>query len=315
MKKAFVYRAPPGIFAFDAAGGLLDCRFFSKDPAEAVEEFEKSPSIAVEGCETASDDAMGRRLARKMSLEKGRFSSDREYTQFVSGFAAVLAVKKLEGSVGKDKILQQSMNALLELEDAESMLVTRLKEWFTLHYPEERSQGRELARKVAEHGKRENFPDFAGSTGVAMDATDEAASRKYASLALAVVEAKKDVESYVRSLAEKVMPTTCTIVNPMLASRLLAHAGSLERLSRMTASNIQLLGAEKALFRHIKSQGKSPKYGIIFMDPRLQAAPPEMRGKVARAIAAKIMVAVKIDFFSRRKDETLAKALEKELGA
>ncbi|MBI4019613.1 MAG: NOP58 family protein [Candidatus Aenigmarchaeota archaeon] len=313
MKKAFLSRMPAGIFIFDEAQKLLEARFFSKNPVEAAEEYEKPLTLA--GYEIRPDDSLGRALARKISVEKGHFSSDHEYTEFLSGFAAAFSLKKLEGSVGKDKLLQQSMNALLELEDMESMLGTRLKEWFTLHYPEERSQGKELGKKVAEFGKRENFPGFAGSTGVAMDSIDEAAARKYASLFLATSDCRRDTEAYIRNLAEKVMPTTSTIVNPMLAARLLAHAGSLEKLSRMAASSIQLLGAEKALFRHIKNQGKSPKYGIIFMDPRIQSAPPETKGKVARAIAAKIMVAVKIDFFSRRKDETLAKQLEKELAA
>ena len=247
MKKALLSRAPAGIFIFDEAQTLLEARFFSKNPAEAAEEYEKPAGVA--GYETRQDDAPVRVLARRISLEKGRFSSDREYTEFISGFAAALSLKKLEGSVGKDKLLQQGMNALLELEDMESMLGTRLKEWFTLHYPEERSQGKELGRKVAEHGRRENFPGFVGSTGVAMDAIDEAAARKYASLFLATCDSRRDTEAYIRSLAEKVMPTTSTIVNPMLAARLLAHAGSLEKLSRMAASSIQLLGAEKALFR------------------------------------------------------------------
>ncbi|MBW1839778.1 MAG: C/D box methylation guide ribonucleoprotein complex aNOP56 subunit, partial [Deltaproteobacteria bacterium] len=85
-------------------------------------------------------------------------------------------------------------------------------------------------------------------------------------------------------------------------ARLLNLAGGLERMSKMTSSTIQLLGAEKALFRHLRGEGKSPKYGILFGHQLIQNAPKEKRGKVARLVASKISLASRIDMFSDRND-------------
>jgi len=92
-------------------------------------------------------------------------------------------------------------------------------------------------------------------------------------------------------------------------------AGSLKKLARMSSSTIQLLGAEKALFRHLKNKKrvKPPKYGLIFFDKRVQNAPKHDAGKIARTIASKIMMAAKIDYYSGRFEPKLKEDLEKEL--
>jgi nucleolar protein 56 len=77
---------------------------------------------------------------------------------------------------------------------------------------------------------------------------------------------------------------------------------------------VQLLGAEKALFRHLKGGGKAPKYGILFSHPYVQQAPPEKKGKVARLVAAKLSLAAKTDFFSKQDHgKELADKLEKQV--
>ncbi|MBI4182344.1 MAG: C/D box methylation guide ribonucleoprotein complex aNOP56 subunit, partial [Candidatus Aenigmarchaeota archaeon] len=83
-------------------------------------------------------------------------------------------------------------------------------------------------------------------------------------------------------------------------------------LSKLTSSTIQVLGAEKALFRHLKGEGKAPKYGILFAHALVQQAPPEKRGKVARLIAAKLFLASKKDYFN---SGDMGAALRQELDA
>ena len=112
----------------------------------------------------------------------------------------------------------------------------------------------------------------------------------------------------------EVAPNVSSLLDPLLAARLLALAGSLEKMSKMTASSIQLAGAEKALFRHLRSQGKAPKFGIIFLSDWIQSAPDHLRGKVARSLAAKLMMAARIDYYSGRNEtEKLRKDLEQEI--
>ncbi len=295
---------PVGVLAFDEKGTLTKCHFYPKDAKKALEEFLKA---APESCSEA------RAAMRQVSVEECHFSSEKEFITFISDFCALLAMKRLHGAVGKDKLLTEASKALDELTDVENTVNMRLREWFSLHYPEEKSRGKELAQKIEKYGARESFPDFSPSSGVALEEEDVAILKEYASLAQKTSSARDAIERYVKGIAEEIMPTTCTIVNPSLASRLMAHAGSLEKFSRMTASSIQLLGAEKALFRHLRHEGKSPKYGIIFSDSRIQNAPAEKRGRIARIISAKLMMAAKIDFFSHRKEASLSEIVKKEL--
>ncbi|MEM0149807.1 MAG: hypothetical protein QXW10_02850, partial [Candidatus Micrarchaeaceae archaeon] len=80
----------------------------------------------------------------------------------------------------------------------------------------------------------------------------------------------------------------------------LSKAGSMERLATMPASTIQLLGAEKALFKHIKFGSKPPKYGVLFKLPAISNGKRSARGKIARLYATKISIALKADYFSKR---------------
>ena len=80
-------------------------------------------------------------------------------------------------------------------------------------------------------------------------------------------------------------------------AKLMALAGSLKHLSQIPASTVQLLGAEKALFRHMTTGAKCPKYGILFQHPYVSQAKKQVQGKIARLLADKISIAVKVDYF------------------
>lgn len=107
---------------------------------------------------------------------------------------------------------------------------------------------------------------------------------------------KQQIESAVTDLA----PNTTELVGPMIAARLIAHAGSLRKLAMLPSSSIQLLGAEKALFRFKKQGGKPPKHGVIFQHPLISKSPYARRGKHARLLSAKIAIAAKADMFTKR---------------
>ena len=106
--------------------------------------------------------------------------------------------------------------------------------------------------------------------------------------------------AYIKSAANSIMPNVTYLTDDKIAAELLAKAGSLERLATMPASTIQLLGAEKALFKHIKFGSKPPKYGIIFKLPAVTSAQREKKGMVARAYATKICIALKADYFTKK---------------
>jgi nucleolar protein 56 len=116
---------------------------------------------------------------------------------------------------------------------------------------------------------------------------------------------------YLELIMQQHTPNIKTVAGPTIGAKLLAMAGSLERLSRMPSSTIQLLGAETALFRHLRNnKARPPKHGIIFNHVLLQRAPKPMRGKVARALADKISIASKVDYF---KGEFIGDTLYKQV--
>ena len=88
----------------------------------------------------------------------------------------------------------------------------------------------------------------------------------------------------------------------MLGARLISLAGSLEKLAEFPSSTIQVIGASKALFKHLRARAPSPKHGIIYSHPLINTAPWWVRGKIARAVAAKLSLAARIDFYSGEKD-------------
>ena len=112
---------------------------------------------------------------------------------------------------------------------------------------------------------------------------------------------------------KEIAPNISTIIDPILGARIISSAGSLEKLSRLASSSIQLLGAEKALFRHLRKKTKPPKYGLLYLDHRVQNAPKEKRGRIARLIASKLSIAARIDFYSKQLNPRLKKELKDEL--
>ena len=296
----FVEKTPIGICVFDKDGNLLEKRFFSKNIKEAIDSF------------SLPDAESKQRFAAKQfrSIAKENFVSDEELNEFLCMFAIELSKNSMVGLIGKDKLLLHAINAYDEVEKHINIMEQRLSEWYSLHYPERKVS----ADLIVKYGRRDNMPGFSDSTGVDIDEHDETVLREYARTVDVMRTELTKLRAYIKDMAKGIMPNTSFVIDPMLASKMLAMAGSLEKFSRMTASTIQLMGAEKALFRHLKKEGKSPKYGIIFLDSRVQQATQDKKGKVARIVAAKIAQAVRIDFYSKRNDsERLEKELKEEL--
>jgi nucleolar protein 56 len=103
------------------------------------------------------------------------------------------------------------------------------------------------------------------------------------------------------------------VAGATIGARLIAKAGGLDRLARLPASTVQVLGAEKALFRALRTGARPPKHGILFQHDAVHTAPKWQRGKIARALANKIAIAARIDFYRGTKEGGLTATLEKRL--
>ena len=115
-----------------------------------------------------------------------------------------------------------------------------------------------------------------------------------------VIALKESQEKYLEKIMKELCPRTLECATALIGARLIDRAGSLKRLAELPSSTIQVLGAEKALFRHIKTGAKSPKFGVIFAHPKVSEVFGKEKGKAARHVASEISKMVKIDYFSKK---------------
>ncbi|RLJ02880.1 MAG: C/D box methylation guide ribonucleoprotein complex aNOP56 subunit [Candidatus Aenigmatarchaeota archaeon] len=263
-----------------------------------------------------------RRNLRDIAVKVGFAKNHEEFTRFLSKVQILRTREKIRRSVKKDKVAIQAISALDELNDISNRFIERLREWYGLHYPELGKKVKDhekYSKLVSEKGHRENFEDFKGSMGIDLDEPDIEAVKEHATVTYGIYLLRKRLSDYVEEVMNEVAPNTSYLIGPHLAARLLALAGSLEKLAKMPSSTIQLLGAEKALFRHMKGKGRPPKHGILYHHPSVINSPKDRRGKIARIIASKIAIATKTDFYTgefRGKEyrEDMEKKIKEVLG-
>jgi nucleolar protein 56 len=206
-----------------------------------------------------------------------------------------------------DRMLMQAVGVVDELDRVINTLSERMREWYGLYFPEAEKliqSHEQLARAIGEEGKRERIRDkkvarYAGmSAGMPFSEEDLSAVQEYAREVSGLFRTREHVAEYVRTGSRKAIPNLSAVAGPLIACRLLAHAGGLEKLAKMSAGTIQLLGAERALFRHLRGHGRAPKFGVIFAHPMVQQAGKNERGKLARIIASKLAMAARADFYT-----------------
>jgi len=240
---------------------------------------------------------------RKIVIKTGFVKDDLELNQTLNAFA--IAKSKLSISLieRRDKLIIQTVSALSDLEKILNAMSERLREWHGLHYPEFDIKDHErFAEKVAEFGLRENFEDFKKSMGMQLKEEDIKVLQEYASQLKAMYVLRKSIERYLEKIVPEEIPNLKTLLGSILAARLLALAGSLERLAKMPSSTIQLLGSEKRLFQYLKEgkKGKPPRFGLLFLHPDISTAKRELQGKIARLLSSKLALAARADFYSKK---------------
>jgi len=122
---------------------------------------------------------------------------------------------------------------------------------------------------------------------------------------LELFDMRKGLEMQIDEQMKQVAPNISAVLGTTVGARILAKAGSLNRLSTMPASTIQILGAEKALFRSLKTGSNPPKHGLLFQHAVVHAAPRWQRGKIARAVASKAAIAARVDVHGGSVNQTL----------
>merc|ERR1719355_301570 len=121
---------------------------------------------------------------------------------------------------------------------------------------------------------------------------------KFANRVIALAEYRKELSKYLTDKMGNVAPNLAALIGDAVGARLISHAGSLTNLAKFPASTVQILGAEKALFRALKTKSNTPKYGLIFHSTYIGRAAQKNKGRVSRYLANKASLASRIDCFA-----------------
>jgi nucleolar protein 56 len=233
----------------------------------------------------------------------------------MAGFAREELLKEartaISSSTGPDQLIIQAVTALEQLEQASNGLVKKGREWFALYNPEaERAAGdHERFLAITADGLP---PPGDGSMGALLPEGDRKALEEYLGAVRAMNREREALALYLDQTLRSYAPNVTALAGPIIAAKLLAHAGSLARLASVPSSTLQLFGAETALFRHLRDRlrHRAPKYGVLFNHPLVQKVAAAERGKAARALADKLSLCAKLDRF---KGEFLAGAYQAAL--
>jgi nucleolar protein 56 len=257
---------------------------------------------------------------KQQSLESPVLKTASSFNEFVRQVTLQIARAGIaRAAARRDLSAVQAVRAMDDLDKTLNLIAGRVREWYGLHFPEmDRMIEKHdtYARLVAKLGNRRNFTyeniaaeglpkekaeelaESAGkSMGAEMEDTDLQVLRSFCTLMLDLYKFRANSETYVEGAMKQVAPNMTAIVGAPLSARLVSIAGSLENLAKMPASTLQVLGAEKALFRSMKTGARPPKHGVIFQHTAIHQSPRWQRGKIARALAGKLSIAARIDSF------------------
>jgi nucleolar protein 56 len=335
------------VFAFDDEGELLEHRPFKGSPAEvaalmASDAEEESLARAleakghevvceskIEGFEHDPGNLARRILTERMydiALDLGLYDHERKVQALVRDVALQMASSRLAPGIGKDLQGAQAVRALDDLDMIIDRLGQRLREWFLSLYPgyaADMPEPRDFADAMASRYPwttsklhKDNLEKmrevlFAeggpGQGGVV-------ALRDLASRQSDLFLEREKLETLVSTIMVDASPVLSEVAGPILAARLVAEAGGLESLAKMPTTTVQILGARRAVFRHIRSGDRPPKHGVIFIHPSVSTAKRWQRGKIAKVLAGFIVRAARTDAFGGSlKGIELRKDFEKHL--
>ncbi|MBS7639750.1 C/D box methylation guide ribonucleoprotein complex aNOP56 subunit [Candidatus Bathyarchaeota archaeon] len=257
----------------------------------------------------------------EIGVEVGFIKEPSEITRWIRDVTIELSKLRIKRATEKrDLLVVQTIQALDDLDQTLNLFMSRLREWYGVHFPELSrliDRHETYARLVYNLGRRENFTverlekegfprnkaiEMAEaarkSMGADLQDIDIEQIRRVSKNILQLYEARSNLEKYIDSLMEEVAPNLRALAGPSLGARLIALAGGLENLAKLPASTVQVLGAEKALFRSLRTGAKPPKHGVIFQHALIYRAKRWLRGKIARALAGKLSIAARTDAFT-----------------
>ena len=256
----------------------------------------------------------------RLTLEKGSVKNLEEYYRIIHEVTTLLAKKAVqEASSRRDLLIYQTIFVTDDLDKTFNLFANRLREWYGYHFPELSrlvDKNEKYLKLIASLGRRDRFTVekltkesltqakseaiqvvARSSIGAEIRKDDISKIQDFARALLKMYDSRNSLEIYLDGAMKEVAPNICKLVGPTLGARLIAKVGGLANLAKKSSSTIQVLGAEKALFRSLRTGTRPPKHGLIFQHREIHSSPRQQRGKIARALASKLAIAARLDAY------------------
>lgn len=297
--------------------------FFVFENANLAEEAQEKFGVKVKITKPSEAGEMLRSEMSRFAIETGFVKNAEEFALWTRNVAMEMSKLRVKRAVEKrDLIIAQAIQTLDDLDKTLNLFMGRVREWYGIHFPElDRllDKHETYARLVLDLGSKDNFtvenlikediPDSKAeqivkvaeaSMGADLAKADVVQIQTLCKSVLNLYQLRQGLEDYLEKSMDEVAPNVKALTGALLGARLIAISGGLTNLARRPASTIQVLGAEKALFRSLKTGTRPPKHGIIFQHAYLHDAKKWQRGKIARALAGKLAIAARMDAFGGR---------------
>merc|ERR1711997_349268 len=246
---------------------------------------------------------------------------------------------KVKFNVNKsDNMIIQSIALLDQMGKDINTFAMRIREWYSYHFPElykivpemalyakvvkliknRKELSQDLFEKLEEilmdSARAQAIIDASKSSmGMDISPIDLFNIETFASRVIGLTDYRKELSAYLQSKMGLVAPNLATLIGESVGARLISHAGSLTNLAKAPASTVQILGAEKALFRALKTRGNTPKYGLIFHSSFIGRAGNKNKGRISRYLANKCSIASRIDAFSEEATTVFSSKLKEQV--
>eukprot|EP00750_Incisomonas_marina_P018020 INCI2682.12.p1 GENE.INCI2682.12~~INCI2682.12.p1 ORF type:complete len:499 (+),score=126.54 INCI2682.12:183-1679(+) len=226
-----------------------------------------------------------------------------------------------------DTMVVQAIGLLDDLDKEINTYAMRVKEWYGWHFPElqkivvDNLQYAQLCLKMgmrkgvealdfsdilSEEGQEADVKQAAKiSMGTEITEDDLTNIHSLCKQVISLYDYRTQLSNYLQSRMNTIAPNLTYMVGELVGARLIAHAGSLMNLAKQPASTVQILGAEKALFRALKTKSDTPKYGLIYHASLIGKAAPKHKGKISRVLAAKASLACRVDALGESSEVTI----------
>ncbi|CAL6367596.1 unnamed protein product [Bathycoccus prasinos] len=266
-------------------------------------------------------------MTRGVRIHFGKFIKglkEGDYEKAQLGLAHSYSRAKVKFNVNRsDNMIIQAIALIDTLDKDINTFVMRVREWYGWHFPElvkiiadnymycrcalaikdkaTLSDGHvsALAEITGDEDKAKEVVEAAkASMGQDISPVDMMNIESFAKRVIKLAEYRTNLHNYLNEKMQAVAPNLQALIGDFVGARLISHAGSLTNLAKYPASTVQILGAEKALFRALKTKGNTPKYGLIFHSPFIGKASSRNKGRISRYLANKCSIASRIDCFA-----------------